>query len=90
MTMRARSLLAAWVVLGVACAGPSSVEASIRDAFVDCMSQRDITVHDVEVSVRDGRHVDTLSWDHEGDIAVDEDGQDCEDAALRRFEVSRT
>lgn len=78
------------VLVGTACAGPSTVEASVRDAFVDCMVEHGITVADVEVGVRDGRHVETFSWEStdgrpEGDVA-----EECEDAALQRFEVSRT
>lgn len=75
-------------VVAVGCAGPSTVETSVRDAFVDCMTDEGITVEDVEVGVRDGRHIETFSWEPEQ--GADDIGQECEDKALRKFQVSRT
>lgn len=72
------------------CAGPSTVETSVRDGFVDCMTDGGITVEDVEVGVRDGRHIETFSWESVQDEGVDEVGQECEDKALRKFQVGRT
>lgn len=78
------------VVIGTACAGRSTVEASVRDAFVNCMAEQGITVENVEVRIGDGRHVDTFSWEPaDGEVAEDV-GQECEDSALQQFEVSRT
>lgn len=77
-------------VIAAGCAGPSTVETSVRDAFVDCMADEGITVEDVEVGVRDGRHIETFSWEPVGGQPADEIGQECEDDALRQFRVSRS
>lgn len=79
------------VVLAAGCAGPSTVEASVRDAFVDCMGEAGITVENVAVGVPDGRHIETFSWDAvDGEHAEQEVGQECEDMALQMFRVSRS
>lgn len=85
--VRAVAVLA---VIGTACAGGSTVEASVRDAFVDCMAEQGIGVENVEVGVADGRHVETFSWEPADGEVADDVGQECEDSALQRFEVSRT
>lgn len=79
------------VVVGTTgCAGPSTVEASVRDAFVDCMAEEGFPVENVEVGVGDGRHIESFSWDpEEGDVPAGI-GQGCEDEALSQFQVSRT
>ncbi len=49
-----------------------------------------MNVENVDVGVGDGRHVETFSWEPaDGEVAEDT-GQECEDSALQRFEVSRT
>lgn len=60
--MRGRLAAAATVCVAVAtgCAGPSTVETSVRDAFVDCMAEEGITVENVEDGVGDGRHIVVL------------------------------
>ena len=90
--MRGRLAAAATVcvVVGSGCAGPSTVETSVRDAFVDCMADEGVTVENVRVGVGDGRHIESFSWNPaEGEVSG-EVGQRCEDAALSQFQVSRT
>lgn len=90
MRSRVGTLAAVLVVVGTACADPSTVETSVRGAFVDCMAERGITVGDVEVRVGSGRHVETFSWQPADGEPAENVGQECEDSALERFEVSRT
>lgn len=78
------------VVVGSGCAGPSTVETSVRDAFVDCMAEEGITVENVQVVVVDGRHIESFSWNPAEGEVPEEVGQRCEDGALSQFEVSRT
>lgn len=87
---RTVGVLAAIVLVGAACAGPSTVETSVRDAFVACMEEQGIAVDDVEVVVRTGRHIETFSWQPADDDTAEDAGQQCEDAALQQFQVSRT
>lgn len=90
--MRGRIAAAATVcvVVGSGCAGPSTVETSVRDAFVECMAEEGITADNVKIEVGDGRHIETFSWSPaEGEVS-EEVGQRCEDAALNQFQVSRT
>lgn len=79
-----------FVALSAGCGGASGVEAAVRDAFVDCMAEQGFVVGDVGVTVGRGRHIEDFSWNDGGDAHRRETGQECEDAALRQFEVSRT
>lgn len=90
MPSRVGTLTAILVMIGTACAGPSTVETSVRDAFVDSMAEQGVTVENVEVGVGDGRHVERFSWDPADGEVAEHAGQECEDSALQRFEVSRT
>ena len=78
------------VVAASGCAGPSTVETSVRDAFVDCMADGGFTVENVKVGVGDGRHIESFSWDPAEREIPGEVGQGCEDDALSQFQVSRT
>ena len=74
-----------------ACSGSGDVDASIEDAFVECMAAENITADNVSVVTRDrGVHIETFTWDHSGGADVESVGQICADAALERIEVSRT
>lgn len=87
--MRPVAIALACLALGAACTGGSSVEDSVRDAFVDCMEEQGIEVQDVQVSMLRRNHIDTFEWEAEQEN-VGEAGDRCEDAALQQFEVSRT
>lgn len=78
------------LVVGAGCAGPSTVETSVRDAFVTCMAEAGIRVGNVEVRVGDGRHIESFSWEPVDVEVPDELGQRCQDRALGQFRVSRT
>ena len=78
------------VVSASGCAGPSTVEASVRDAFIVCMADEGLTVENVKVGVGDGRHIESFSWNPAEGEVPEEVGQRCEDAALSQFQVSRT
>lgn len=61
-----------------------------EEFFIECMSERGVPVENVRVEVRDGRHIERLDWDTDASGDVDSIGDDCEEQALRRFEISRT
>ncbi len=88
-----RVLAVAFIALALlgACSGSDDLDASIEDAFVECMAAENITVDNVSVVTRDrGEHIETFRWDHSGGAEAESVGQICADAALERFEVSRT
>lgn len=88
MRVRVAAVLA---LLVSACSGADDVDASIEDAFLECMASEDITVDNVAVATRDrGEHIESFTWEHSGGANVESIGDSCEDAALSRFEVSRT
>jgi hypothetical protein len=90
MSRATAALAVVFVALNAGCGGASGVEASVRDAFVDCMTEQGFVVGDVQVTVGRGSHIEEFSWDDRGDAEHKQAGQECEDAALRQFDVSRT
>lgn len=88
--MHAGRWLPVAAALALASCSPASVEAVAGEFFASCMAEQGVPVENVQVEVRDGRHVERVDWDSDALPDADSIGEDCEEQTLRRFEISRT